>query len=356
MIASERLKKEKIAAKYNPGAELHGSGWLHLHRNENLLIGPEWTVEAAQKLLPAAALAAYPNANSDALRAALAELYGVKPQNVFVGNGSDEVLADLLHLLRQSYERMSVLDVCFKIFLLLAERYDYRLETLPGDTFATGRISTAGWKGLAVIDSPNAITSAGLAFERLKELAQDADSFLIWDNAYGEFAGDLVPPTIQKNIVMVRTFSKFYGLAGLRVGYCIADETIVAELLARKDAFNVNSFAQVMALEALRRRDVFEAICNRLLECRQELLNCLHDFGFKTHPAAGNFVLATHPDFSAEWIQSELMKRRIAVRRFDGKLTSNHIRITVPPRPELPRFAEALHEILTANEPRTKVN
>lgn len=338
--------KEKFVAKYNPGAELRGEGWTHLHRNENLLIGSDWTVEAAQKLAAQAAIASYPNANSDALRAALAELYGVKPGNVFVGNGSDEVLADLLHLLRRSYDRMSVLDVCFKIFLLLAERYDFQLETLPGDTFATGQISVEGWKGLAVIDSPNAITSASVAFERLKELAKDEASFLIWDNAYGEFAGDAVPPTIQKNIVVVRTFSKFYGLAGLRVGYCIADEALVAELLARKDAFNVNSFAQVMALEALRRKKEFDAIRDRLLECRQTLINRLHDFGFKTHPAAGNFVLATHADFSAELIQNELMKRRIAVRRFDGKLTSNYIRITVPPIPDVERLTAALEEII----------
>ena len=338
--------QEKFAAKYNPGAELKGEGWLHLHRNENLFIGADWTVEAAQKLAPPAAIASYPNANSDALRAALAELYGVKPQNVFVGNGSDEVLADLFHLLRSTYERMSVLDVCFKIFALLAERYGFQLDILPGHTFATGQIAVEGWKGLAVIDSPNAITSAAFTFERLQELAKDENSFLILDNAYGEFAGDVVPPTIQKNVVVVRTFSKFYGLAGRRVGYCIADEALVAELLARKDAFNVNSYAQIMALEALRRKKEFEAIRDRLLECRQELLNRLQDFGFKTHPAAGNFVLATHADFSAELIQNELMKQHIAVRRFDGKLTSNYIRITVPPMSGVERFTNALDEIL----------
>jgi len=342
--------KDKFTAKYNPGAELKGDDWLHLHRNENLLIDSHWTVEAAQKLAAPAAIASYPNANSDALRAALAELYGVKPGNVFVGNGSDEVLADLLHLLRRSYDRMSVLDVCFKIFLLLAERYDFQLETLPGNTFATGQISVDGWKGLAVIDSPNAITSAAFMFERLKELAKNENAFLILDNAYGEFAGDLVPPTIQKNIVVVRTFSKFYGLAGLRVGYCIADEALVAELLARKDAFNVNSFAQVMALEALRRRKDFEAIRDRLLECRRALIQRLHGFGFTTHPAAGNFLLATHPDFSAELIQNELMKQHIAVRRFDGKLTSNYIRITVPPMSDVERLTDALDEIFSTTE------
>lgn len=347
MSVSEAITKEKITAKYNPGAEIRGDGWLHLHRNENLLIESAWTGEAAKALVEKVAIAAYPNANSDTLRAALAELYGVKPQNIFVGNGSDEVLADLFHLLRHSYARMSVLDVCFKIFLLLAERYDFQLDILPGHTFSSGQIDVDGWKGLAVIDSPNAITSAAFTFERINDLAKDENSFVIWDNAYGEFAGDMVPTAIQKNIVLVRTFSKFYGLAGLRIGYCIADEAIVAELLARKDAFNVNSMAQVMALEALRRHDEFVAIRERLVECRCELIRRLHGFGFRTHPAAGNFVLATHPDFSAELIQNELMQRQIAVRRFEGRLTSNYVRITVPPMPDVERLAAALEQIIT---------
>ncbi|MCG3119023.1 MAG: Histidinol-phosphate aminotransferase [bacterium] len=338
--------KEKFAAKYNPGAEIHGEDWLHLHRNENLLIGTEWTVDAARQLIAQAALASYPNANSDTLRAALAELYGVKPKNIFVGNGSDEVLADLFHLLRHSYERMGVLDVCFKIFLLLAERYGYQLEILPGNTFATGQIAVEGWQGLAVVDSPNAITSATVASETLQALAKNEKSFVIWDNAYGEFAGDVVPQQIQQNVVIVRTFSKFYGLAGLRIGYCIADEALIAEMLARKDAFNVNSLAQVMALEALRRRKEFEAICGRLLECRQALVERLKNFGFKTHEPGGNFVLATHPQLSAEWLQNELMQQHIAVRRFDSKLTANHIRITVPPMAAVERLTVALDKIL----------
>jgi histidinol-phosphate aminotransferase len=348
MSISKKIEKGRIVAKYDPGAEINGNNWLHLHRNENLLIDSDWMIEAAQRLVEKAAIASYPNANSDALRAALAELYAVKPENVFVGNGSDEVLADLFHLLRYSYDRISVPDVCFKIFLLLAERYGYHLDILPGNTFATGQIAVVGWKGLAVVDSPNAITSATAAPETLQALAQDEKSFLIWDNAYGEFAGDMVPQTIQKNVVIVRTFSKFYGLAGLRVGYCIADETIIAELLARKDAFNVNSLAQVMALEALRRRKEFETIRDRLVECRQALVKRLHDFGFQMHPAMGNFALATHPDFSAEFIQNELMQRHIAVRRFGGKLTANYIRITVPPLPGLERLTAALEEIIKA--------
>lgn len=338
--------KEKFAAKYDPGKEINGADWLSLHRNENLFVGREWTVEAAQNLVAKADIAAYPNPNSEALRGALAELHGVQPGNVFVGNGSDEVLADLLDLLRLHYDAMHVLDVCFRIYLLLAERYRYRVEVLSGHTFETGRIVAANWSGLAIVDSPNAITSAGLAPADLNALARAPKSFLIWDNAYGEFAGDTMPTAIQKNVVVVRSFSKFYALAGLRIGYCIADAGLVAELLARKDAFNVNSLAQIMALEALRRQEYFNAIRDQILQCRQELMQCLQNCGFKMHRPAGNYVLATHPEFAAEWLQEELMKRQIAVRRFPGPFTANHIRITVPPLSGIERLAKALREIL----------
>lgn len=337
---------EKFTAKYDPGKEISGDDWLTLHRNENLFVGREWTVEAAQHLIAKADLAAYPNPNSEPLRRALAELHGVMPENIFVGNGSDEVLADLLDLLRRRYETMHVLDVCFKIYLLLAERYRYRVEFFPGNTFVTGKVVVDDWKGLAVVDSPNAITSACLASAELEALARAPDSFLIWDNAYGEFAGDGVPVTVQKNVVIVRSFSKFYALAGLRVGYCIADAELIAELLARKDAFNVNSLAQIMALEALRRQEYFNAIRDQILQCRQMLAKCLQNFGFKMHRPAGNYILATHPKFAAALLQEELMKRHVAVRRFDGPLTANYIRITVPPAPGIERLAAALQEIL----------
>ncbi len=336
----------KTVAKYDPGTEVHGDGWVSLHRNENLFVGPEWTVEAARKLVEQAEIATYPGPASDTLRIALAELYGVGPENIFVGNGSDEVLADLFHLLRQSYDTVHVLDACFKIYLLLAERFGFRLKRLAGDTFNSGHIAAAGTSGLVVVDSPNAITSKRARDEDLAAIAARPGTFLIWDNAYGEFAGDDVPAKIESNRVVVRSFSKFYGLAGLRIGYCVADAALVEELLARKDAFNVNGFAQVMAIEALRRRGAFEQLREQVLVCRKALVERLRQLGFVVQTPGGNFVLAAHPECPAKALQEQLMKRYIAVRHFPGDLTGNHVRITVPPMPVLEHFLAVLDEIV----------
>ncbi len=340
----------KTAAKYDPGTEINGNGWLSLHRNENLFVGPDWTVDAARELVAKAEIANYPGPASDNLRNGLAEMYDVSPENIFVGNGSDEVLADLLDLLRHSYADMYLLDACFKIYYLLAERYGFNVRTLPGNTFKTGEVNVDGWKGLAVVDSPNAITSSCISQASLNKIAGKNNSFLIWDNAYGEFAGDGVPKLIKKNVVVVRSFSKFYALAGLRVGYCIADSALIAEMLARKDAFNVNGFAQVMAVEALRRKSEFSGLREQVLACRLELVTRLQALGFRVHKPGGNFVLATHPDCHAEIIQHRLMQRQIAVRRFPDALTANYIRITVPPMPVVEHFSSVLSEVLVNNE------
>jgi histidinol-phosphate aminotransferase len=337
---------KKATAKYDPGAQRYDDDWLCLHRNENLFVGRDWTVETASRMVETASISLFPDSTCRKLREAIAELYGVGPENVFVGNGSDEVLSDLFMLLRGSYDRVSLLDVCFRIYLLLAERFGFRVATMPGDTFVTGRISPNGWSGLAVVDSPNAITSAQLNAESLEALSQDERSFLIWDNVYGEYADDVVPATIRKNVVIVRSFSKFYALAGLRIGYCIADKAIVDELLARKDAFNVNGFAMVMALEALRRQEEFRRLGAEMRRCRDELVAGLQARGFRVHKPAGNFVLASHPAHSGERLELELQKRRVVVRRFPGELTSNHIRITVPPPPVLRRFLEVASDVV----------
>ena len=147
-----------FGASYDPGVEVGGGQVLSLHRNENLFVGPEWSIETARRLVPAAGVSSYPDATSLPLRIALAEHFGVEPGNIFVGNGSDEVLADLFSLLRAERDELWTLDVCFGVYPMLAERMGYERRILPGRTFETGRIEAEGFDGLAVVDSPNGLS------------------------------------------------------------------------------------------------------------------------------------------------------------------------------------------------------
>jgi histidinol-phosphate aminotransferase len=331
---------------YDPGVQVDDQDLLCLHRNENLFIDTDWLQTLVRQSLERVSPVRYPDAASTPLRVALAESYDVEPDNVFVGNGADEVLSDLLGLVRHRFAAMATLDVCFKIYDLLADRFEYERRTIPGDTFSTGRIVAAADPGLSVVDSPNAITGNRLTWEELRPLAEPEGSFLIWDNVYGEFAGDSLPQDLPENVVFVRSFSKFYGLAGLRVGYCIGHARVIGELLQRKDAFNVNSVAQRAALAALAHQDQFSRAVQEAVSSRTELVSLLRARGFTSMNSGGNYVLVTHAELPAVVLQEELLKRRIAVRRFAGAPTDNYLRITVAPREAIDRLTTALDEIL----------
>jgi histidinol-phosphate aminotransferase len=329
-------------ATYDAGPDVSSGDILALHRNENLFVGPDWTVEAARDVVARSGISVYPDATCQALRRALADKYDVSPEQIFVGNGSDEVLADLLALLRLRYGELHILDVGFKVYPLLAERLGYRLEVLPENTFVTGRVRAPESSGLALVDSPNAISGASLDRGELLALAGRSESFLIWDNVYGEYSGDELPRPLPRNVAFVRSFSKYYALAGLRVGYCIADTELVDALLARKDPFNVNGFAQAMALEALGRPEYFGALGEQMASCRDALDAGLRNLGFRVIQSSGIAVLATHPQVAGRQLQQDLLEENIAVRRFNDPLVSDYIRITVPPMVHVRRCLEAL--------------
>lgn len=330
---------------YDAGVET-GADELSLHRNENLFVGPEWTVEAARELVEEARISRYPDPDCTRLREALARHYGVRPSQVFVGNGADEVLADLIAVLRADHHRLHVTDVCFGVYPLLAERYEMTLERLSGDTFHTGRIASRGFRGLAVVDAPNSITGTTPPLSELLALAADPRSFLIWDNVYGEFAEHELPLPVPPNVAYVRSFSKFYALAGLRAGYCIASEELVGELLAGKDVFNVNALAQAMAVAALERQPYFEECAARLRSCRARLTAALRELGLEVHESTGIALMVRHPSLPGETLHRLLLDEGIAVRRFADTLAADAIRITVPPEPGIERLLRTLRRVL----------
>ena len=339
-------KEIQTRSKYDPGIEVDRDKVLCLHRNENLFIPREWMHEFVRGVVSEVDAISYPEPNSLPLRCALAELYEVTPEQVFVGNGSDEVLSDLLGLLRGRYKILSTLDVHFKVYDMLAERFNYEHRTIPGGTFATGRIDADGWNGLAIIDSPNSITGCHFEQASLLQLTEGPESFVIWDNAYGEFAKDTLSGGLPENMIMVRSFSKYFGLAGARVGYCIGSTDIIDQLLVRKDSFNVNVFGQQLALGALSRLAEFSRFRNAALHCRELLRQRLQDRQFDVRKSGGNYLFVSHRELSARYLEEKLLEQAVAVRRFAGGCTDNFLRLTVPPRKGIDRLMECLDRII----------
>lgn len=341
------VQKTRLKAQYDPGLEVGGKAVLCLHRNENLFVTEEWMRDFVARVARDVDTLKYPEANCLALRQALAKRYGVTSENIFVGNGSDEVLAYLLHFLRDRYDTIATLDVHFKVYDILADRFNYHQATIPGATFETEQIDATDWKGLAVVDSPNAITGLHLDYASLSRLTESPKAFLIWDNAYGEYAGDHCPNQLPENMVMVRSFSKFFGLAGARVGYCIGPSSIIAQLMRRKDVFNVNAFGQRLALRALACHSDFSKYRDAAVHCRNVLIERLRERQFHVRKSGGNFVFAEHNQLPASYIQEQLLLRDVAVRRFPGRRTDNFLRFTVSPLSGIERLMACLDEIVS---------
>jgi histidinol-phosphate aminotransferase len=314
-------------APYDPGLEVTEDQWLRLHRNENHFIDKKWLAKLAKNVVTSLSLTSYPDSSCTRLRKKLGDLYGVDPDQIYIGNGSDEILADLFHYLRPQFTEAVIQDLTYRVYPLLLQRYDYK--QLP--------LKSASRDHFSIVDSPNSLTGQTLPVFDIPS------AFLIWDNVYGEFANDqLIPKHINMSTIILRSFSKFYGLANLRIGYGISDAKIIRELMERKDIYNVNGFAQEMALQVLEHKDYFDSLIPKISQARKSLENELKALGFLLSNSQANFVWATHPSVPSEVIQKHLEQAYIAVRRFPESVINSYLRITVPPLDEIARIIEVI--------------
>lgn len=323
---------------YDPGPQAVAKGGLQLHRNENLFVPPALLQSIAAQALSRVSLHAYPDARAMALREGLATLHRVRSDEVFVGNGSDEVLACLFHHLRARFDTVVTRRVGYLVYPLLAERFGYRRQAVEQPELRT-ELAPA----LFAIDSPASITGEVSAPEAIATLSRTSGAFVIWDNAYGELAGEslsAVPNT--ESLVKVRSFSKYYGLASARVGYALAPAELVRELDARKDVFNVSGFSQALALAALGHADDFAEARVRMLEVRGQLVAAARSLGFEVREPSGNFVLLRSPGFTGAELEQHLASHQIVVRRFALPEVEGWVRITVPVAAALGRLLGVL--------------
>ncbi|HEY5235358.1 MAG TPA: aminotransferase class I/II-fold pyridoxal phosphate-dependent enzyme, partial [Rhabdochlamydiaceae bacterium] len=268
---------------YYPGLEVAQGNWLRLHRNENLFIDQKWLAEIAKSVAAHLCISHYPDSTSNQLRQSLGKQYNVDPDQIFIGNGSDEILAILLHYLRSEFDEAAISPTSYRVYPYLLQRYGYRIFNLES------RVNDR----LCLIDSPNAMTGERYPIEDIEA------PFVIWDNVYGEFANDRLDLiTLNSSRVIIRSFSKFYGLANLRIGYCFADKSLVQEMMKRKDIFNINGFAQEMALRVLEHKEYFDSLVPLIAKARHRLTEGLTALGFSLSHSETNCVWITHPAIS----------------------------------------------------------
>ncbi|MDP3173033.1 MAG: histidinol-phosphate transaminase [Phenylobacterium sp.] len=337
---------------YVPGEQPRVADLVKLNTNESPF-GPSPAVTAAITAEAAETLRLYPDPQSSALREALATYHGVKSHQVFVGNGSDEVLAHAFVALLKHDAPLLFPDVTYSFYPVYCAMFAIAYETVPLDEAM--RVSVADYRrpaGAIILANPNAPTGVALPRDEIRQLLADhPDQPVVIDEAYVDFGGETAIPLIAEhpNLLVVRTMSKSRGLAGLRVGYAIGDAGLIEALVRVKDSFNsypLGRPVQAGAIASIEDEAYFQDRRAAVIAGRDRMTRGLEALGFEVLPSSANFVFARHPGRGGRELAQALRERAVLVRHFPAPRTADFLRITVGTDLQIERLLAALTEIL----------
>lgn len=337
---------------YVPGEQPRMADLVKLNTNENPL-GPSPRALEAIREAAADTLRLYPDPQATALRAALAAYHGVRPEQVFVGNGSDEVLAHAFVALLKHDAPLLFPDITYSFYPVYCRLFGIAYETVPLDEAM--RIRIADYRrsaGAIIIPNPNAPTGIALSRAEIVTLLDEhPDAPVVVDEAYVDFGAETAIPLVASypNLLVVQTVSKSRALAGLRVGYAIGDADLIDALTRVKDSFNsypLGRPAQAGAIASLEDEAYFQQSRVRVIEGRQRLSRGLKEAGFDVLPSLANFVFARHPAHEGAALAAALREQAVIVRHFSATRISDYLRITVGTDEQTDRLLSALSRIL----------
>jgi histidinol-phosphate aminotransferase len=339
---------------YVPGEQPKLAKLVKLNTNENPY-PPSPKVLDALRAQVGDSLRLYPDPNSDGLRSAIAQVHGVSVDQVFVGNGSDEVLAHaFLGLLKQDAPILFP-DITYSFYPVYCRLYQIESHELPLAEDFSIRIDDylKQPNGGIIFPNPNAPTGRLLPVADIERLLQgNPDSVVVIDEAYIDFGGESAVPLVQRypQLLVVHTLSKSYSLAGLRVGYAIGQADLIQALTRVKDSFNsypLDRFAQAGAAACMADRDWFDTCRDKVIHSRTRLVAELNGLGFEVLPSGANFVFARHPGHEGAELAAALRERGIVVRHFkQPRRIDPFLRITVGTDAQCDALLAALSEIL----------
>jgi len=321
---------------YVPGEQPKLANLVKLNTNENPY-GPSPRVLDAVRAEAADTLRLYPDPNSDRLRAGIAAYHGVKADQVFVGNGSDEVLAHAFMALLKHDAPILFPDISYSFYPVYCGLYEIAYRQIPlTDSFEIKVDDYLTPNGGVIFPNPNAPTGRLLALTEIERLlAGNADSVVVIDEAYIDFGGESAVSLVARypQLLVTRTLSKSHALAGLRVGYAIGQPPLIEALNRVKDSFNsypLDRLAQAGALASLQDHAYFEGLCAKVVTTRTRLVAAMAEMGFDVLPSAANFIFARHPAHDGAELATNLRERSIIVRHFKNPVRiAPFLRITV---------------------------
>lgn len=320
---------------YVPGEQPKMQRLVKLNTNENPY-GPSPRTLAVMKAELGDSLRLYPDPNADALKQTIADYYGVEKACVFVGNGSDEVLAHVFYALFKHDMPILFPDISYSFYKVYCGLYDIAHETVPLNAdFAIAVQDYARPNGGIIFPNPNAPTGCLLSLAEIEQLLQrNTESVVVVDEAYIDFGGDTAIALVQRypNLLVTQTLSKSRSLAGLRVGLAVGHADLIEALERVKNSFNsypLGRVAQAGAVAAFEDRDWFEETRQAVIRSRTAVVAGLQCLGFEVLPSAANFVFARHPGHDAAGLAARLREQGIIVRHFKQARIEQFLRITI---------------------------
>ena len=338
---------------YVPGEQPKLNNLVKLNTNENPY-GPSPQVIRALQAEAADTLRLYPDPNSDKLKAAIAANFGLQPNQVFVGNGSDEVLAHVFQALLKHSRPLLFPDITYSFYPVYCGLYGIESEIIPlNDQFEIEVNDYDRPNGGIIFPNPNAPTGVPLALVEIEKLLKfNTESVVVIDEAYVDFGTESVVKLINTypNLLVTQTLSKARSLAGLRVGYALGHKDLIEALTRVKDSFNsypIDRFAEAGATAAMQDNAYFEQTCKKVMATRAALVLALRAMDFDVLPSGANFIFARHHVKDGAELTEKLREKNIIIRHFKNPARiAAYLRISIGTDTQSKQLLDALAIIL----------
>lgn len=340
---------------YVPGEQPQHDRLVKLNTNESPYPPSPQVIQAIQAVT-ADELPRYPDPAARALREAIARRHALDANQVFVGNGSDEVLSHVfMGLIKRDQGQLLFPDISYSFYPVWCQLHGIAYETVPlRDDFSIDVMDYDTNANAVIIPNPNAPTGRLLGLASIEQLLQAApDRLLVVDEAYIDFGGDSASCLLNTydNLLVIQTLSKSRALAGLRVGLALGSVGLIEALERIKDSFNsypLGVVAQRAAAAAFDDNEYVEGICARVVASRQALAAALESRGFEVTPSAANFLFLKHPAYSGKGLFDGLREKGVILRRWDKPRISEYLRVSIGTEDQCQILLDELDAVMAA--------
>lgn len=337
---------------YVPGEQPKHQQLIKLNTNENPY-PPSPMAVAAIKSATEDGLQLYPDPNSTALCQSIAKYYQLEESQVFVGNGSDEVLAHVFQALLKHDDAILFPNITYSFYPVYCGLFDIEYKTVELNEDLSISVDDYSQKnGGIIIANPNAPTGIALSLAEIERLLkQNSNSVVVIDEAYVDFGADTAASLINQyeNLLVIQTLSKSRSLAGLRVGFAMGNKTLIDALYRVKDSFNsypLDRLALAGAVAAIEDKSYFETSCKKVIESRNYLTEQLSQLGFNCTDSKTNFIFANHEKYAAEELFNYLREQAILVRFFNKPILKDYLRISIGTQEECEALVRCLQQFI----------